>query len=116
MMTIETFKWKSQWGMTSEITRNVDVVKFGDGYEQQSSKGLNDLIQTSNVIVRLNKRVQENDINELKVFLAKHLSLYAFYWTPPGNSGNILVVCDKYSKTDNGVYIDFELTFRQVFN
>lgn len=114
-MAKELFDWKIQVGMTSELNRDVNIVKFGNGYEQRSSKGLNSLYKKFNVVVRLDKRTQKSEIARLKLFLKKHFMVESFRWRPP-NESELLVVCESNSSTDNGVYIDFELTFRQVFN
>lgn len=114
-MAKEVFNWKVQVGMTSEFNSDVNVIKFGDGYEQRSPKGLNSVYKTFNVLVRLDKRTQLSEISRLKAFLKTHFMVKTFRWRPP-NEDEIMVVCDSSSLTDNGVYIDFELTFRQVFN
>ncbi|MFD1806212.1 phage tail protein [Pasteurella oralis] len=112
---LKKFNWKSQWGMTTEVTPNVTVTQFGDGYEQRLKNGLNYISETFNIVVRLHRIREEAEINNLMNFLLTHAGWKSFLWTPPKRIDQIVVVCDKYSTTESGVYIDFELTFRQVF-
>lgn len=114
-MTLKEFKWKTQWGMTSEVTPSVTVTQFGDGYEQRLKNGLNHISENFNVLVRLHRKRDEEEIEELMSFLLAHVGWKSFLWMPPKRKVQIVVVCDKYSTSESGVYIDFELTFRQVF-
>lgn len=111
----EVFNWKTQWGMTTESNADVNVLKLGSGYEQRIPKSLNYVSETFNTIVRLHTSRDIEEIKRLKAFLRKHLSYLSFNWTPPLEKNPIIVVCDKFATTNNGPYIDFELTFRQVF-
>ncbi|MFK3558336.1 phage tail protein [Pasteurella multocida] len=115
-MALKEFKWKVQCGMTTEVTPDVEVVKFGGGYEQRKKSSLNHLPETFNVRVRLHSTRDKNDIDGLMSFLTEHVGWKSFNWVVPKRKSKILVVCDKYSTTENGVYVDFEMSFRQVFN
>lgn len=115
-MTLKKFKWKTQWGMTSEVTPNVTVTQFGDGYEQRLKNGLNHISEKFNVLVRLHRKRDEEEINRLMDFLLEHVGWKSFSWIPPKRDGDITVVCDTYSTAESGVYVDFNLTFRQVFD
>lgn len=114
-MAKERFKWKALWGLPIETEPKIKEIKFGDGYSQRIQDGLNHIVSKATLTVRLNKR-DKMEIDELESFLLRHGGYKSFEWLQPGKKTPILVVCRKWTSTDNGVYVDYELPFEQVFN
>ncbi|MDY4280866.1 MAG: phage tail protein [[Pasteurella] mairii] len=76
---MKEFKWMPQWNMKRKTKPNVNVVSFGDGYEQRSPKGIHNDLRTYDVVF---KGVNAY-INAIDAFLTLHNAYQAFLWTPP---------------------------------
>ncbi|WP_257824166.1 phage tail protein [Aggregatibacter actinomycetemcomitans] len=111
----ERFKFKALWGMATETEPKIKEIKFGDGYSQRMQDGINHIAIKATPTVRLRKR-DKASIDELEGFLRRHGGYKSFEWLQPGKTEPILVICRKWTFTDNGVYVDYELPFEQVFN
>lgn len=114
-MAKERFKWGVRWGMATETEPKIKEIKFGNGYSQRIQDGINHIAIKATPTVRLSKR-DKAAIDELESFLLRHGGYKSFEWIQPGKTTPILVICRKWTSTDNGVYVDYELPFEQVFN
>lgn len=92
---------------------NVRTVRFGDGYEQRLTLGLNQ----NPKVWSLTFEVSETDADTIETFLDARASDNApFNWQPPGESTTYRWVCDQWSKSIP--YLNratIQATFREVF-
>jgi phage-related protein len=101
------------YGMQKSSAPSVRTVRFGDGYEQRLTFGLNQ----NPKIFSLTFNVSETDSDTIETFLdARAADNEAFDFTPPGEAASSKFVCEDWSKTIN--FLDratIQATFRQVF-
>ena len=92
---------------------NVRTVRFGDGYEQRLTFGLNQNAKRWS----LTFEVSETDADTIETFLDARASDNAsFDWQPPGSSTTCKWVCENWSKSIP--YLNratIQATFREVF-
>tara|TARA_R100001510_G_scaffold51394_1_gene51191 strand:- start:49 stop:390 length:342 start_codon:yes stop_codon:yes gene_type:complete len=92
---------------------NVRTVRFGDGYEQRLTLGLNQ----NPKVWSLTFEVSETDADTIETFLDARASDNApFNWQPPGESTTYRWVCDQWSKSIP--YLNratIQATFREVY-
>ena len=101
------------YGVQKRSRPNVRTVRFGDGYEQRISVGLNQNPKT----FQLTFEVSETDADTIETFLdARADDNASFDFTPPGEASSSKFVCESWSKSIpflNRATIN--VTFRQVF-
>jgi len=92
---------------------NVRTTRFGDGYEQRVSFGLNQNPKEWSLVFV----VSETDADTIETFLdARAADNAAFDWTPPGTVTPYKWICSEWSKSIP--YLNratIQATFRQVF-
>ena len=101
--------------LTRKSKPKVLVSKFGDGYEQRISDGINNISETYNASF---KTRQKQFIDDVVDFLDTKAGVTKFDFTIPNGSGQqtVKVVCDDY--TTNFEYDDYftlTATFRRVY-
>lgn len=91
----------------------VRTVRFGDGYEQRTSLGLNQ----NPKVYSLRFEVSETDADTIETFLdARAADNASFDFTPPGEGSSSKFVCESWNKSIP--YLNratISATFRQVF-
>ncbi len=111
MMNPKTFVWTARIGAMSTAEPKVNVIKFGDGYEQRIQRGLQHDLRTYTLTFNgLKARMMVID-----AFLTEHRGYVSFSWRPPSRIKPALFVCERWSE----VYLNaqvWELTaeFREV--
>ncbi|MGV2880112.1 phage tail protein [Pantoea vagans] len=113
----ETFTWSPQKGFTVSRAPNVSVVKFGDGYEQRQTKGINPLMDSySLTFVGYDdaKCSRPNVAKSAEAFLKARMAVEAFYWTPSDTGVQRLFVCRSWSLKKTGSQHELTATFEQV--
>jgi len=89
------------------------TVRFGDGYEQRLSYGINQNPKQWS----LSFNVTDTEADEIETFLdARAVDSDSFDWTPPGDSTSYKWVCESWTRE----LFEFErskidATFREVF-
>ncbi len=73
---MEIFNFDVAIGSSATTDFKVNVVKFGDGYEQRQPQGLTPILEDWNVEVVGTKE----HIDTIKAFLDKHAGYKAFLW------------------------------------
>ena len=96
----------------------VQLAKFGDGYEQRLSTGINPLEETYDVSFVNRARAEADDI--IAFFESKKGATNFSFTIPDTNSGGnekvIKVVCDTWSLTyENAEGSSISATFRRVY-
>ena len=101
------------YGLQKSSSPVVRTVRFGDGYEQRTSLGLNQ----NPKIYNLTFEVSETDSDTIETFLdARAADNASFDFTPPGEDSSSKFVCEQWSKSIP--YLNratIQATFRQVF-
>ena len=101
------------YGIQKNSSPVVRTVRFGDGYEQRTSLGLNQ----NPKVYSLSFEVSETDADTIETFLdARAADNASFDFTPPGESSSSKFVCESWSKSIP--YLNrarIQTTFREVF-
>ena len=101
------------YGLQKRSSPVVRTVRFGDGYEQRTSLGLNQNPKVYN----LTFEVSETDSDTIETFLdAGAADNASFDFTPPGEDSSSKFVCEQWSKSIP--YLNratIQATFREVF-
>jgi phage-related protein len=103
--------------MAASSTPNNNIANFGDGYEQRSAKGINNLAQEYGVSFA--NRTKE-EIDDIVAFFVSKGGVSNFTFTIPdsNNSGEtaIKVICDSWSQVySTGDYYGCSANFRRVY-
>ncbi len=84
------------YGLQKRSSPVVRTVRFGDGYEQRTSLGLNQNPKVYN----LTFNVSEADADTIETFLdARAADNASFDFTPPGEGSSSKFVCENWSKS-----------------
>ena len=99
--------------ITKTSAPSVRTVRFGDGYEQRTSLGLNQNPKRYS----LTFEVSETDADTIETFLdARAADNASFDFTPPGETSSSKFVCERWSKRIPYVNrATIEVSFREVF-
>ena len=101
------------YGLQKRSAPVVRTVRFGDGYEQRTSLGINQDPKVYN----LTFEVSETDADTIETFLdARAADNASFDFTPPGEGSSSKFVCENWSKSIP--YLNrasIQATFREVF-
>ena len=101
------------YGLQKRSSPVVRTVRFGDGYEQRTSLGINQ----NPKIYSLTFEVSETDADTIETFLdARAADNASFDFTPPGEGSSSKFVCENWSKSIP--YLNrasIQATFREVF-
>ena len=101
------------YGAQKSSAPNFRIARFGDGYEQRTTFGLNQNPKQWD----LTWNVSETDADTIETFLdARAADGVSFEWTPLGESTEYKWVCEQWSKSIP--YLNratITATFRQVF-
>jgi phage-related protein len=108
-----TFSYVPDFGANVDETPNVYPVKFGDGYEQRISVGINTNKQIHNLTF---SQRSQTEADAIRAFLRTAAAVNAFQWTPPGDSSPLVFVCRKWNRRiDKASLYTITCTFEQVY-
>jgi phage-related protein len=121
-VSIETFNYPVQTGVSESVKANINVVQFDDGYEQRTKKGIKNLKRTFNVTFKgtyFNKNgriVVDGDSKAVTDFLERQEGYKAFNWTSYlyPNNRPIKVYCEEWSPVYNNGVIEISMTFKET--
>jgi len=110
---METFNYIPNTGAQVDYQPRVTVLRFGDGYEQRLSHGLNINPEAWLLEFRGLSTAQADAIN---AFFCRHQSVDAFRWKSPSNTDS-QVVCRQWSMHhEQPDFITIQARFEQVFD
>jgi phage-related protein len=111
---MSTFTWSVDVNPTQTKKPQVNNIKFGDGYSQRVSHGIN----TNPQIWELSfANREESEANAIDSFFDSMAGVTPFDWTPPGQSTSKKFVCQTWTKVPgNGNMYSITATFEQVFD
>ncbi|MDP0395461.1 phage tail protein [Glaesserella parasuis] len=106
---METFNFAPDWGM--QLAKKPDVIrlKFGNGYEQVSPKGLNHNLR----IYDISFSGAESRIKRIEAFLNNQGGVKAFLWTPHGSTQGKFR-CDEWKTNQQQGFWTLSAQFREV--
>jgi phage-related protein len=101
------------YGMQKASKPSVRQIKFGDGYSQRVTVGLNQNPKSWS----LTWQVSPTDAATIETFLDQRAADAAsFTWTPPDTSTSYQWICYEWSKSVDSVrLVSIQATFDQVF-
>lgn len=102
-------------GSDKSVTFNKISIKFGDGYQQDSVKGINSIVSSWSVTW---STLTDNEAEILENFLQSTLGVQKILWTPPKSSQPVFVLLDSYTKTIQSQVTNFNsisATFTRIF-
>jgi phage-related protein len=104
---------EASYGISKASKPNVRTARFGDGYEQRVTFGLN---QNPKVWQMRWVNITEADSDTIEDFLNARAGVEPFEWTPPDESTEYKWVCQDWNKQiDLPTRRTITATFRQVF-
>lgn len=107
-----TFTYTPDFGAAKKLTPRVNLMKFGDGYEQRASFGINSNPQTWEL--SFSNRTDTETL-AIETFLSARSGVESFDWTPYNETSG-KYVCREWSKTIDGFNRNsVQATFIQVF-
>ena len=110
MATFPTYK--PRFGASKSSAPTTRSTKFGDGYEQRLTVGLNQ----SPKEWTLEWNVTEADADVIEAFLEARAGVESFDWVPPDTTTSYKWVCTAWQKSiDEPFRGVIRATFRQVF-
>ena len=83
------------YGLRKRSSPVVRTVRFGDGYEQRTSLGLNQNPKRYN----LTFEVSETDADTIETFLEARGGAEHFEWSPPDETETYKWICQDWSKS-----------------
>ncbi len=112
----EVFTWVPDYnGTGGDFEPKVKRAQFGNGYSQRAPDGLNN--NPAMWSVSFLGRHYGDEIQLIIDFLEALSGSEYFLWTPPRASGQIKVICPKWSRRPSkGIYDDLTATFEQVYD
>tara|TARA_R100000329_G_scaffold47650_1_gene44316 strand:- start:1185 stop:1529 length:345 start_codon:yes stop_codon:yes gene_type:complete len=84
------------YGLTKTSKPNIRIAKFGSGYSQRSTFGIN---QNLKVYKLKWQNISETDADEIETFLDARAGVENFDYTPPGESASKKLICRDWNKT-----------------
>lgn len=108
---METLRYEARPGMQSTMKPAVNIVKFGDGYEQRSPAGLNPQLCSYSPVFRVK---DDLEARVLYAFFVRHGGWKAFLWRSPVINRTVKVVCRQWSTTTDNIWMDFHCQFDEV--
>lgn len=109
-MTKPVFTWHPDRGSQQDVKPNVNVTKFGDGYELRTPAGINYKPANWSLKFERNQEV----IEEIVAFLEDRGGHESFTWTTPLSKTGTWV-CRQWKTAQNGGTHELTCTFEQVF-
>jgi len=109
-MTRQTFTWFPEWEASLSQTPQVQVTKFGDGYEARVARGMDNNPETWS----LQFTMAAPQLTEIVTFIQARGGVESFIWTTPmSNTG--IYVCRKWKTTHRGGIRIMNFDLEQVF-
>jgi phage-related protein len=109
-MSKPIFTWFPEFESSLDQSPNVNVTKFGDGYEQRAAAGINNNPQKWT----LQFSVSSTATQDALAFIRARNALESFTWTNPLNETGTYVCRSWKMNRKQGVNV-LQMTFEQVF-
>lgn len=107
---IQEFKWCVRPELSMDNAPKIYERDFGDGYTQRQVAGINNLLRTFSVVVK----VRRSEAIEVDKFLAQHKGVEPFYFIDPISKEKKKVVCTQWPAKAGITYTEFTCAFKEV--
>lgn len=107
------FNFTPDFGAQADMKPNVNNIKFGDGYEQRASFGVNIIKEVWSI--SFSNRTK-SEIDSIDAFLKSRMGVDSFDWMPPDSTVLKKFKCQVWKKDIvKGSHWGLTATFEQVF-
>lgn len=108
---MSTFTWAPAFEPQMVVKPAVRIARFGDGYEQRTADGINNLLPSWSLVFNQ----AESVIQEIVDFLDATGGWQSFDWTPPRGAAGKFVADQGWTRSVRAPQVDtLTVTFRQV--
>ena len=112
MAFIYTWAWPTSYNTETDTIPRVKIARFGDGYEQRSPDGINNMPRQVQYVYDFKRET----LIQVEAFLRFTAGTMAFYYTPPYSPRGLFVADQGWQITERGFdYAELKATFREVF-
>jgi phage-related protein len=87
---------ESSYGLSKVSTPDVNIAKFGSGYSQRSTFGINQNLKSWSLRW---ENISEADSDTIETFLDARAGKESFDFTPPSESASAKYICRSWTKT-----------------
>ena len=87
---------ESSYGLSKVSNPNVNIARFGSGFSQRSTFGINQNLKTWNLRW---ENISEADSDTIETFLDARAGVENFDFTAPGESASAKYICESWTKT-----------------
>ena len=109
---MDEFIWIPDWNAGGNTKSDVSKVRFGDGYVQRQTKGMNPLAITWSL--SFNPR-SDAEADAIEAFLEAREGVTAFTWTAPGKA-QAKWTCESWNRAKASVDVNnLTMTFELVY-
>ncbi|THA00308.1 phage tail protein [Rodentibacter pneumotropicus] len=106
---METFKWCIRPNYSIDNEPDISEISFGDGYTQRRLNGINSLLNTYSVSIK----VKNKSAVEIQRFFEKHKGIMPFYFVEPLTKQRKKVICKKWPMKVGQTYTEFTCDFNE---
>jgi len=104
--------WVPDWSASTASKANVSKIRYGDGYIQRQTKGMNPIDDSWSLTFNARTRTEAIAID---TFLKERYGVIAFTWTPPGLP-QAKWTCDSWNRTEVGNEVNnITMTLEKVY-
>ena len=107
---METFNGVLDQDFQIDSEPKVNSVEFGDGYTQRQLQGINSLLRSYSVEVK----VKNKDRLEVDEFLKKHKGIHPFLFKDPFTGKSVKVICSKWPAKMSLNFTEFTCNFTEI--
>jgi len=116
-MPDDFWRWCPAPGLNRRTAIAVDMIAYGDGYIHRSTRGLNPIRPSWDLLVPYRSKIEVKAIDDF----VKQYAVKGFWFLPPDLDDAVYVTCDEWSfstndKNRNGIIGTFSATFTRSFN
>jgi len=113
--SVETFpSYSPEYGTEMTTKSRIIEMKFGDGYSQRASDGINGSEISFPLVFNL---LSSGDAETILAFLEARGGYEAFLWTPPGTSTPLKWICREWRyRPEPGGRATISATFERVYD
>ncbi|MBE2898079.1 phage tail protein [Pasteurellaceae bacterium 20609_3] len=107
---MKTFPFCVRPSLTINSEPRVNKVQFGDGYQQRQRKGINNLLRSYPVVVK----VKNEERFQVDRFFSDCAGVEAFLYNDPFLGKAVKVVCTKWTASMGRTHTEFNCEFEEV--
>ena len=106
---METFNWCIRPNYSIANEPDITEVSFGDGYTQLRQNGINSMLNTYSVTIK----VRNSQAVKITEFFARHKGIQPFIFIDPLTKQRKKVICKKWTAKVGLVHTEFSCDFKE---